>query len=369
VTKFGLLGDRTHSQHNPLLMINRRQFLTLAAATTGLSLAPGLQSAAIATDHQSVLKPRRLQPGDTVGIISPATAIFRQEEIDIVVDAMSGLGLQSRIGNHVGDRYGYLGGEDGDRAADINEFFANPDIAALIPIRGGWGSSRVLPYLDYDLIRQNPKIIVGFSDITALLLGIYAKTGLVTFHGPNGYTGWRTQQTDYFRRTLFDGETLTYQNWPDSGDDSRLMQVGNRIQTITPGVARGKLIGGNLSVLSGIVGSPYVPDLNGAILFIEDVGETLYRVDRMMTQLKLAGLFDNLAGFIFGQCPNCLPDASYGSLTLEEIIQDHIQPLGIPAWTGAMIGHVETIVTLPIGGEVEIDATAGTIEMRSPAVQ
>lgn len=354
-------------------MINRRQFFTLAAATTGLSVVSSFKKSAIAAanvpEPLSNLRPPRLQPGDTVGIISPASATFRPEEIDIVVEAMAGLGLESRLGNHVGDRYGYLGGQDGDRAADINDFFADSDIAALVPIRGGWGCSRVLPYLDYDLIRQNPKIIVGFSDITALLLGIYAQTQLITFHGPNGYTGWRTQQTDYFRRVLFGGEALTYENWPSGDDDSRLMQVNNRIQTITPGVAQGKLIGGNLSVLSGIVGSPYVPDLTGAILFIEDVGETIYRIDRMMTHLKLAGLFDNLAGFVFGQCPNCLPDQSYGSLTLDEVIRDHIQPLGIPAWTGAMIGHIETIVTLPIGGEVEIDASAGTIKMRSPAVQ
>lgn len=350
-------------------MINRRQFLTLAATTTGLSISSTIRNKAIATVPSSPLRPARLRPGDTVGLISPASATFLQEEIDIVVEAMNGLGLTSRLGEHVGDRYGYLGGQDGDRATDINEFFADPDIAALIPIRGGWGSSRVLPYLDYDLIRQNPKIIVGFSDLTALLLGIYAQTQLITFHGPNGLTGWRTQQIAYFRRILFGGEALTYQNWPSSDDNTRLMQVNNRIQTITSGVARGPLMGGNLSVLSSIVGSPYVPDLTGAILFIEDIGETLYRIDRMMTHLKLAGLFDNLAGFIFGQCPRCVPDASYGSLTLEDIIRDHIQPLGIPAWSGAMIGHIETIVTLPIGGEVEIDASAGTIEMLSPAVQ
>ncbi|MBD0269034.1 MAG: LD-carboxypeptidase, partial [Cyanobacteria bacterium Co-bin8] len=148
----------------------------------------------------------------------------------------------------------------------------------------------------------------------------------------------------------------------------RLMQTRGRIQTITPGQATGKLVGGNLSVVSGIVGSPYMPDTAGAVLFLEDIGESLYRVDRMLTQLKLAGVFDNLAGFIFGQCPRCGPGQDYGSLTLEEILQDHIRPLGIPAWSGAWIGHVEPTWTLPLGSPVRIDAVSGTIQMIEPAV-
>jgi muramoyltetrapeptide carboxypeptidase len=191
---------------------------------------------------------------------------------------------------------------------------------------------------------------------------------VVTFHGPNGLTSWRPQQTEYFRRILFAGEAITFQNLKDGDDEDRLMQVKNRIQTITPGQARGRLIGGNLSVFSGIVGSPYVPDFQGAILFLEDTNENIYRIDRLMTHLKIAGVFDKLAGFIFGQCSGCAPDADYGSLTLEEVVWDHIKPLGIPAWYGAMIGHIEPIVTLPIGLEVEIDASAGTIRMLEPAV-
>jgi muramoyltetrapeptide carboxypeptidase len=151
-------------------------------------------------------------------------------------------------------------------------------------------------------------------------------------------------------------------------DADRLMQVRHRLQTITPGQAQGKLIGGNLSVLSGIVGSPYMPNPEGAILFLEDIGENIYRLDRMITQLKLAGILDQLAGFVFGQCTNCLPDADYGSLTLEQVLDDHIRPLGIPAWSGAVIGHVEPVLTLPIGTRVNIDAAAGTIQMLEPAV-
>lgn len=345
----------------------RRNFLkTIAAtATTSLLISPSRLGR---TATPPLLKPARLKPGSVVGLVSPAGATWEREELDIVQDAVRALGLVPRLAPHLLDRYGYLAGQDKDRAADINQLFADPQVAALLPIRGGWGCSRMLPYLDYDRIRQNPKILVGFSDITALTLAIYGRTRVVTFHGPNGLTSWRPQQTEYFRRILFAGEAITFQNLKDGDDEDRLMQVKNRIQTITPGQARGRLIGGNLSVFSGIVGSPYVPDFQGAILFLEDTNENIYRIDRLMTHLKIAGVFDKLAGFIFGQCSGCAPDADYGSLTLEEVVWDHIKPLGIPAWYGAMIGHIEPIVTLPIGLEVEIDASAGTIRMLEPAV-
>jgi muramoyltetrapeptide carboxypeptidase len=354
-------------------MLSRRQLFQIAATASALVLPFKMAKASnyakrSAKSDRTLLKPARLKPGAIVGIISPASATFIKEELDIVLDAVRGLGLVPKLAPHVRDRYGYLAGSDKDRAADINQFFQDPQIAALLPIRGGWGCSRILPYLDYEVIRQNPKIIIGFSDITSLILGINARTQLVTFHGPHGLTSWRTSQTDSFRRVLFAGESVTIANPKDGDDSDRLMQVKNRIQTITPGIAKGKLIGGNLSVLSGIVGSPYLPNMAGAILFLEDTGENIYRLDRLMTHLKIAGVFDKLAGFIFGQCPGCTPDADYGSLTLEEVVWDCIQPLKIPAFYGAAIGHVENIVTLPIGLKVEIDAKAGTIKMLEPAV-
>ena len=314
------------------------------------------------------LRPPRLKSGDGVGILCPAGATFLQRDVDIVVDAARALGLNPHLGPHLRDRYGYLAGKDRDRADDVNRFFADPAIALLLPIRGDWGSSRILPYLDYDLIRANPKILVGFSDITALLLGIFARTGLMTFHGPNGLTSWLPPQTESFRRVLFDGEAAMFRNPPHPWDAARLMATRNRVRTITPGKATGPLVGGNLSVLSAIVGTPYTPDWDGAILFIEDIGENIYRIDRMLTHLKLAGILQRLAGFIFGTCNNCTPAEGYGALTLEEVVQDAVGDLKIPAWMGATIGHVEDIVTLPIGGEVAIDAEAGTIQMLEAAV-
>lgn len=348
--------------------MNRRQFLTTAMVAA--SLLPLLHTPRVwSNTPPTLLKPPRLQPGDRVGIISPASATFLREQLHVVMDAVKGLGLVPVPAPHVLSRYGYLAGRDQERADDINRFFADPTIAALLPIQGGWGSSRVLPYLNYDRIRQSPKIIVGFSDLTALLLGIHAQTGLVTFHGPNGLTAWRPDQTDPFRRVLFEGEPMQFQNSRASEDRDRLMAVRFRTQTITTGQTQGRLLGGNLSVLSGIVGSPYMPNLEGAILFVEDVGEDIYRIDRLMTHLKLAGVFDRLAGFIFGQCTRCVPaTGSHGSLTLEDVVWGHIQPLGIPAWYGAMIGHVEPILTLPLGIQVKVDSDRGVIQMLESAV-
>lgn len=347
-------------------MLTRRHLLKNLSATAVTAAIPPIKLSKAAKPQQ--LKPSRLKPGSMVGIVSPAGATFVQEELDVVQDAVRGLGLVPKLAPHVLDRYGYLAGKDRDRAADINQFFADPQIAAILPVRGDWGCSRILPYLDYELIGRHPKIIVGFSDITALILGITARTNLVTFHGPHGLTAWKPTQTEYFCRVLFAGERVEFQNSKDTDDADRLMQVKYRIRTITPGKARGRLIGGNLSVLSGIVGSPYLPDMSGAILFLEDINENIYRLDRLMTHLKLAGVFDRLAGFIFGQCPSCSPDADYGSLTLEEVVWNHIEPLGIPAWYGAAIGHIDTIVTLPMGLEVEVDASTGKIKMLESAV-
>ena len=343
----------------------RRRFLATAGMALAASLVwPRRSQGQVANDPTSRLRPPRLQPGDHVGIISPAGAMRESRDLEITWQAMTRLGLIPRLGAHTRNRYGYLAGQDRDRAADINRFFTDPTIKALVPIRGDWGSARVLPYLDYGVIRQNPKILVGFSDITALLLGIYAQTGLVTFHGPHGVTSWSAAQTQPFRQVLFDGEAIALGQRSSATSNST---ISTPARVITPGQARGPLIGGNLSVVAGIAGSPYMPDLRGAILFLEDVGEAVYRVDRMLTQLRLAGALDGLAGFIFGQCTRC--SAADGSLPLEQVLQDHIAPLGIPAWSGALLGHVEPILTVPIGAEVTMDAGRGLVQMRQPAVR
>jgi muramoyltetrapeptide carboxypeptidase len=344
--------------------MDRRAFL----GSLGAISAAGAVLSATQTASPRVVKPKRLAAGDTVALVAPASATFRPVELDIARESLQALGLNVKVGKSMLARHGYLAGTDRERAADINDFFKDASVRAVLPIRGGWGSSRLLPYLDFEAIARNPKIVLGYSDITALLLSIHARTGQITFHGPNGLGRWDAWSVDYARRILFNAEAVTFENPKGLSDKNALAQIEHRIQTIAPGTARGRLLGGNLTVLTAIIGSQFLPQWDGAILFLEDVGEDIYRVDRMFTQLKLAGILQRIRGFVFGTCAECGPGEGFGSLTLEEVFADHIKPLNVPAWTGAMIGHQTQQWTLPVGTDVQIDAAKGTITMLEPAV-
>ncbi|MCF7825764.1 MAG: LD-carboxypeptidase [Candidatus Marinimicrobia bacterium] len=346
------------------MSITRRQVLQLVG--TGLVATQVPLASASGIFSKSALKPPRLKPGDTVGLINPAGASFHPDDVNIAEETFAALGLKMKAGTHLLDRYGYLAGTDDDRAADVNSMYADPSVNALISLRGGWGCNRILKLLDYKTIEKNPKIIMGYSDITSLLLALNAKTGLVTFHGPVGISTWNKYSTDYVRRLLFEGQSFTMENPTDKGDN--LTQVKNRVLTIRGGQAQGRLLGGNLSVLTAMVGSDYLPDFKNNILFVEEVDEAPYRVDRMLTQLKLAGILDEISGFVFGKCSNCDAGESYSSFTLEEVLDDHIKPLGIPAWFGSMIGHIEDKFTIPLGVNAEINAEKGSIKLLEAAV-
>jgi muramoyltetrapeptide carboxypeptidase len=344
--------------------MNRRCFLGSLGAAIALPRFPARAAAA-----PSVIKPKRLSPGDTVALVSPANATFNTVDLQIARESLEALGFKVRQSEHMMERHGYLAGQDKARAEDINKAFADKSVACVHAIRGGWGSARLLPHLDFDAIRRNPKVLIGYSDITALLVSVYAKTGLITFHGPIGLGRWDPFSLDYYKRVLVNGEQVAFTNKQGiSAERNSLTQVEYRTQVITPGRARGRLVGGNLTVLTAILGSPYVPEWDDTILFLEDVGEGYYRIDRMLTQLKLAGVLGKIKGFVFGGCSECGPGEGFGALTLEEIFADHIRPLGVPAWQGAMIGHAQPQWTLPVGAQVEIDAGAGTIAMLEAAV-
>jgi muramoyltetrapeptide carboxypeptidase len=338
--------------------MQRREFLGTAATAVIASAAAAAPAAA------GVVKPRRLKAGDTVMLVAPANATFNTVELQIARESLEALGFKVKVGPHLLDRHGYLAGDDKNRADDINRAFADSSVAAVHAIRGGWGSARLLPYLDFDTIRRNPKVMIGYSDVTALLQSIHARTGLVTFHGPIGLGRWDSYSLDCYKRVLFNGEQITYSNKQGLSDRNALVQTEFRSLTITPGKARGRLVGGNLTVMTAILGSPYVPDWENTILFTEDTGEDYYRIDRMMTQLKLAGVLGRIKGFVFGSCYECGPgDGNFGALTLEEIFADHIKPLNVPAWMGAMIGHGQPQWTVPLGVDAEIDAGAATIKL------
>lgn len=352
--------------------MERRNFLRNIG--TG-SLAVGLSSFIAPLAYSSEVKPvaikelipKHLSEGDTIGIISPASNKFESEPYEIAVETFQAMGLKVKLGNHINAHYGHLAGTDEDRAEDLNNMFKDPEVNAIIALRGGSGAARILDKIDYENISKNPKIFIGYSDITALHMAIYAKTGLVTFHGPMAISKWNNFSYTIFKEILFNKQAFFFENTKELGDN--LVQVNNRIRTIRPGKAEGILLGGNLSVLSGIMGSEYVPDWENKILYLEEVGEKIYAIDRMMSQLKLAGVLDNISGFVFGKCTDCDPGGSgYGSLTLEEVIDHYIKPLGIPAYSGAMFGHVDNNSTIPNGISATIDANKGTITMLSPAV-
>ncbi|AMY12900.1 putative murein peptide carboxypeptidase [Luteitalea pratensis] len=342
-----------------------QQSLIAPVATGGLALQPSPQGQSRGAGAPR--KPRRLRPGDVVGIVDPASATWDPVDVDIVVESLAALGLKARLGAHLMDRHGYLAGRDEDRAADVMAMFTDPGVAAVHALRGGWGCARLLPHLDFEAIAKNPKILLGYSDITALLLPVYAKGRFVTFHGMNGDSEWNRFNVDWFRRVLMQGEAVTMTNPLSAGD--QLVPVENRIRTITPGQARGHLVGGNLTVLTTIVGSGLLPDFTDAILFVEDVQEAPYRIDRMFMQLSLSGVLGKLKGVIFGRCTKCEPgDGGYGSLTISDILDDYLKPLKVPAWEGAQIGHIDRQFIMPLGVQAEIDADRGSIRLLEPAV-
>lgn len=324
----------------------RKDFIALISAGAGSFLAGRQPFYAEAVTHP-LLKVPPLKRGDTIGMISPASSLPGEEDYDKIAATIEGFGFQVKIGTHARDHYGYLAGTDENRAADLNAMFADPEVNAILPFRGGWGSNRLLEYIDYEAIRQNPKMLIGFSDITTLLLAIYARTGLVTYHGPVGKSEWTTFTRSYFRKGVMQSQPFRMQSKKD-------------ITTLRSGRAAGTLLGGNLSVLTSMLGSAYLPRWRNSILFLEDVGEDVYRIDRMMTQLRLNGVLEQINGLIFGQCTNCGVSSGH-HFTLEQMLKDHIKEYEIPAFVGANIGHIDDMFTLPIGIRAEMDADTGTI--------
>lgn len=344
-------------------MTDRRTFLggTLAGAAL-LTTTRAFPKAA-----RPPIKPPRLREGDTVGLIAPAGFVADRFGLETITTTVAAMGLKARPAPNLLSRYGYLAGEDRARAEAINAMYADPDVRAIFAVRGGWGCARLLPYLDYDLIRRNPRLLIGSSDITALHLAIAARSGCSTIHGPNLAHSWTGDAWNSLRQLAFDGATPLYAI-PEAGE-IRLTPSRWPLRTFRKGKASGRLLGGNLAVLSALVGTPYLPDFDGAILFLEDTNEAEYRIDRMLTQLALAGILGKVAGVVFGQCTNCSnPGTPYSNFTIYEVIEQHLAPLGVPAFQGALIGHIAGQISIPAGVPAEIDAGLGTIRILEPAV-
>lgn len=328
----------------------------------GLGAAMALRPMrAVAATHRppSLRTALRLREGDTVGLIEPAGFTEGPERIETIKQTVAGMGLVPRVAPHVGTHFGYLAGTDKERAADVDAMYADPDVRAVFAVRGGWGCARILPLLDWDVIRAHPKLLIGFSDITALHLGFAARTGFATIHGPVASSSWPKVSWESLWRMGFSGQTPTLQ----------LAREGEPLTVLHPGTARGRLLGGNLAVLTALAGTPWLPDFTGAILFLEEVREAEYRVDRMLSQLQLSGILGRLAGVVFGQCSHCATEEpGYEGFTIPQLIEQYFAPLGVPAVSGANIGHVYGQLCLPSGAEVELDAGAGTLRLLSPIV-
>jgi muramoyltetrapeptide carboxypeptidase len=339
--------------------MNKRLFLKSAAL--GFGALPLASFIPILPEAKKTILPKPFQKGDLVGLISPSAATAERIQFDFAKESLEAMGLKVKLGENLKNRRGHLAGTDEERAKDLNGMFADEAVKAVICIRGGSGAARILDKIDYKSIQKNPKPLLGYSDITALHCAIYSQTGLITFHGPNGTGSWNSFNVGQFERMFFEKALMQFENEQVKGDDLIVKQ--NRIQVIRPGKAKGRILGGNLTVLTAISGTPYYPDFKDAILFIEDISEDPYKIDRMMSTLKLNGTLGKIKGFIFGQCTDCTPGGGYGSLTLDDIFDDYILPLNIPAYKGAMIGHVAKQFIVPNGAEVEMDSDKGVFSL------
>ncbi len=338
--------------------MDKRRFLkTLSVLAATAAVTPFRGFSSVRGVEKTLLAPPRIQLGDTIGFVSPSAALVDPMVVGPIKACFEGMGFRTKWGDHITDRYGHLAGRDEDRVADIHRMFADPEVRMIVCLRGGSGAARLLDKLDYGLIRDNPKIFLGYSDITALHQAIYTQAGLLTFHGHVATSNWSAPIWEQFFRIFVDAETPHYSSDPISEDGIRHCE--QPISVIRPGIVEGRLLGGNLTVLTGIAGSSYFPDFEDSILFLEDVGEQPYRVDRMMSQLALSGALAKIKGFIFGQCTDCEAGDPERSLSLEQIFHDHIYPLGIPAYTGALIGHIDEQFIVPVGARVHLDAGGG----------
>ncbi len=310
------------------------------------------------TTKTKLIKPKRLKAGDTVGIIAPSSGVD-QADLDKALQNMADLGLKTKLGKSVSKVNGFLAGNDKERLEDLHQAFADKTIDAIWCVRGGYGATRFLPNIDYNLIRKNPKIFIGYSDITALHTAIYQNCGLVTFHGPVAASTFSAYSKKHVANTLMNPSTpYKIELSPDNvAKESKLFKT----EVVTKGTAKGKLIGGNLSLLAAMAGTPFaLRETKGKLLFIEDVGEKPYRLDRMFVQLKQSINLRELAGIALGVFAECdAPDDK--SQTVIDVVKDQLGNLGIPVIYGLSFGHIRDQFTLPVGIEAELDTEKATM--------
>lgn len=349
--------------------ISRRTFGTLAAALVLPASLPSAAHAAPAkpTMKRALIKPPRLRQGDLVGLIAPGGRTS-DAAIEKSVCTIEALGFRVRQGKNLRAVHGNYAGSVQQRIDDLHAMFADNEVKAIWCIRGGSGCISLLSSIDYALVRANPKILLGYSDITALHLAIHRHAGLVTFHGPVASSGVSDYSTTHMLAVLCDPQP----NYtiPMALENSRraIDEPHYAMRTVRGGQASGPLMGGNLSLVSALAGTPYAADFRKSILFIEEVNEAPYRLDRWMTQLDLSVGLATAAGVMIGICEHCGPGKEEGSLTLDETLDLHLQPLKVPAVTGYSFGHIQNQFTLPLGIHATLDTERQTLTLLEPAV-
>lgn len=313
---------------------------------------------------RAMLTPPRLRRGDCIGIAAPAGPVSDPQVLDRGVRYLESLGYTVAVGRHVLRTHGYLAGRDEDRTADLNMMLADRRIRAVIALRGGYGSTRILPRVDFAAARRDPKIIAGYSDLTALLLAFWTRCRLVTFHGPmlaSDFGGAVDPFTEEHFWTI-----LTSGRAPSFSTSLKTPEV----RVLVGGRAEGRLLGGNLSLIVSLIGTPFAPVVTGALLFLEEVGEEPYRIDRMLTQLRNAGVLRNAAGLLAGRFTDCVPvNRKRPSLTTEQVLADAATALGRPSLSGLPFGHVTSKLTLPVGVRARMDAGRRTLVLLEPPVR
>lgn len=365
--------------------MKRRTFFSMAAMAAGLlksSTLAAKESQAHAAEVKTsmieaeipIVLPAALRKGSTIGITAPASGVD-QSEVQEAVSMLKSYGCNIVLGNTITRKYGYLSAPDSDRASEFMEFVERRDIDCILCARGGYGVMRILPMLDFSAIRKNPKIIIGYSDITALLLAVHKYTNLVTFHGPVASSSFDPFTLSYFLKTLFSvkaGEIKGENKTESESGASLISYTDSKVLTLNTGVARGRLTGGNLSMIVSTLGTPYEINTRDALLFLEDVSEEPYKIDRMLTQLWLAGKLQQCNGIVLGQFKNCEAGRQSGfdvSFSLQQVLEARIQSLGIPAVYGMPFGHVRSKLTMPVGIMAELNAADKTFTLLEKPVQ
>ena len=341
--------------------------MNFGVGLAGALTMPSLRVAASSSDP--LIRPKALRAGDTVGLVTPATYVPDPDRIALAERTIKYFGLRMKLAKNAGKRMGDYHLSIDERLDDLHAMFGDKEVSGVFAIRGGYGSMHLLDRIDYDLIRHNPKIFLGYSDITAMHLAINKQAKLVTFHGPIALSRFTDFTQKYFRKALFETQPIgRVTNPPESNE----LRPGHPLRTIRTGVATGPLIGGNLTLISNTMGTPYEIDTRGKILFLEDVDEEPYSIDRMLTHLRLAGKFDGVAGVIFGECQDCRPKDYKPSSTitygLGEVLDNILGDLTVPVLYGLTIGHTDDQLTLPLGVNATLDATNGTVDIKEAAV-